>query len=130
MSPSVGSRYTMTMVDATGASVDGGRSSRLPVPPNVPVNNIWSVVVCDTQTRSVLQTDQERPTDLPTNEDGPSTCISAPNRGPTATTGSRPCPGWFAIIRLYGSLEPWFDKTWRLPDIKPVCAATGGGEAV
>jgi hypothetical protein len=23
-------------------------------------------------------------------------------------------------VRLYGPLEPWFDKTWRLPDIEPV----------
>ena len=20
---------------------------------------------------------------------------------------------WFAILRLYGPTEPWFDKTWR-----------------
>jgi hypothetical protein len=23
-----------------------------------------------------------------------------------------PRKGWFAILRLYGPLEPWFDKTW------------------
>jgi hypothetical protein len=21
--------------------------------------------------------------------------------------------GWFMILRLYGPLEPWFNKTWR-----------------
>ena len=24
-----------------------------------------------------------------------------------------PGKGWFAILRLYSPLEPWFDKTWR-----------------
>jgi len=24
---------------------------------------------------------------------------------------------WVAILRLYGPLEPWFDKTWRPGDI-------------
>lgn len=27
---------------------------------------------------------------------------------------------WFAISRLHGPLEAWFDKSWRLPDIVPV----------
>ena len=26
-----------------------------------------------------------------------------------------PGKGWFMILRLYGPLEPWFNKTWR-PD--------------
>jgi hypothetical protein len=21
--------------------------------------------------------------------------------------------GWFAILRLYGPLEPWFERTWQ-----------------
>jgi len=24
-----------------------------------------------------------------------------------------PGKGWFMILRLYGPLEPWFNKTWR-----------------
>jgi hypothetical protein len=24
-----------------------------------------------------------------------------------------PGGGWFAILRLYGPLQPWFDKTWK-----------------
>ncbi|HVY80529.1 MAG TPA: hypothetical protein VG994_06055 [Steroidobacteraceae bacterium] len=29
-----------------------------------------------------------------------------------------PGKSWFTIFRLYGPLQPWFDKTWRLPDIE------------
>jgi hypothetical protein len=28
-----------------------------------------------------------------------------------------PGKGWFAILRLYGPLEPWFEKTWRPGEI-------------
>ena len=28
-------------------------------------------------------------------------------------THTVPSKNWFAILRLYGPLEPWFDKTWR-----------------
>lgn len=24
-----------------------------------------------------------------------------------------PGKGWFVLLRLYGPLEPWFEKTWR-----------------
>lgn len=28
-----------------------------------------------------------------------------------------PGKGWFMILRLYGSLEPWFNQTWMPGDI-------------
>jgi hypothetical protein len=28
--------------------------------------------------------------------------------------------GWFAILRLYGPLETWFDKSWRPGDFELV----------
>ncbi|HYK36575.1 hypothetical protein [Alloacidobacterium sp.] len=31
-----------------------------------------------------------------------------------------PGKGCFILFRLYGPLEPWFDKTWKLPDIENV----------
>jgi hypothetical protein len=31
-----------------------------------------------------------------------------------------PGKGWFTILRLYGALEPWFDKTWRPGEIEAV----------
>ena len=47
--------------------------------------------------------------------------------GPKAPSGKEnnwiqttPKKGWFAIIRLYGPLEPWFDKTWRPGEIELV----------
>jgi len=47
--------------------------------------------------------------------------------GPTAPAGKesnwvQTIPGtrWNTILRLYGPLEPWFDKTWRPGEIAEV----------
>ena len=47
--------------------------------------------------------------------------------GPKAPAGKEanwiqtvPGKGWFAILRLYGPLEPWFDKTWKPGDFELV----------
>jgi len=29
-----------------------------------------------------------------------------------------PGKSWFVILRLYGPLEPWFDKTWQPGEIE------------
>jgi hypothetical protein len=123
-----GSQYALAFVDATDAPFDGGRTYRLHVPPQVPVNNFWSVLIYDTQTRSMLQTDQEWPSvtsqdrNLTTNADGSVDIYVGPEPPTSAHNRIQTVPGksWFAIFRLYGPLEPWFDKTWRLPDIEPV----------
>jgi len=31
-----------------------------------------------------------------------------------------PGRGWNMLFRLYGPLEPWFDKTWKLSEIELV----------
>ena len=31
---------------------------------------------------------------------------------------TRPQKSWFAILRLYGPEEAWFDKTWRPGEIE------------
>ena len=31
-----------------------------------------------------------------------------------------PGKGWFTILRLYGPLDPWFDKTWRPGEIERI----------
>jgi len=54
--------------------------------------------------------------------DGSVDVYFAPERPKDATNFIRTIPGkgWNAIFRLYGRLEPWFDKTWRLGDIEPI----------
>lgn len=133
----IGSQYAGAMVDSEGRALDGGYSYKLHIPANVPVKDFWSLVLYDNQTRSMLQTDQAFPSlnserGMVANDDG-STDIYF---GPTAPQGKEsnwiqtvPGKGWSVLLRLYGPLEPWFDKTWqpgeieRLDDI-PAVAAT------
>ncbi len=124
-----GSQYAVGIVDANGKALDGGKGYRLRVKPEVPVKDFWSAIVYDNQTRSMLQTDQDFPQvssldeGLVVNDDGSVDVYF----GPTAPAGMEnnwiqtiPGKGWNMLFRLYGPLEPWFDKTWRLSEIEPL----------
>ncbi len=117
-----GSQYAWGDRDSSGQYLDGSKSYRLTLPPNVPAKNFWSVVAYDPQTRSELQTGQPYPSrssqtgDLAENADGTIDLYF----GPEAPEGFEsnwvqtvPGKGWFTLLRLYGPLEPWFDQTWR-----------------
>jgi hypothetical protein len=56
-----GPQYAGNATDKNGNYLDGAKTYKLRLPPNVPVANFWSVTVYDTQTRSELQTDQTFP---------------------------------------------------------------------
>jgi len=123
------SQYAMAEHDADGEYLDGGRNYRLHLPGNIPVKNFWSVLVYDPQTRSMLQTDQRFPS-LSSQKTGliinPDTSVDV-YFGPEPPAGKEanwvqtiPGKGWWVMLRLYGPLEPWFDKTWQPGDIEPM----------
>jgi len=127
--PGVGSQYAYTEQDADGNYLDGSKNYRLRIPANVPAKDFWSVVIYDPQTRSELQTTQPFPSKnnkrnpLVSNPDG-STYIYF---GPKPPEGKEanwiqtiPGKGWYTLLRLYGPLEPWFDKSWRPGEIELV----------
>jgi len=120
-----GSQYMAAYIDAKGAYLDGSQTYKLHLPPNIPINNFWSVTLYDPGTRSLLQTDQPKPSinsfDEPEQNDDGSCDIYF---GPSAPAGKEknwvqtvPGKGWFTYIRLYGPLEPFFDQTWKPEDI-------------
>jgi len=124
-----GSQYALAFVDVDGSPLDGGKNYKLHLPPNIPVNNFWSAIVYDNQTRSQLQIDQDWPAvsshdeGFLVNEDGSVDIYF----GPEAPAGQEnnwiqtiPGKGWNIIFRLYGPLDPWFDKPWRLGEIEPI----------
>jgi hypothetical protein len=124
-----GSQYAVATQDADHNYFDGAKDYRLHLPPKVPINNFWSVIPYDTQTRSVLQTDQR---DTALTSDSGTVKANADGSvdiyfGPKAPAGNEsnwiqtvPGKGWFTMLRLYGALEPWFDKTWRPGEIEEV----------
>jgi len=124
-----GSAYAATTKDAKGQYLDGGKTYKVTLPAPIPVNNFWSFMVYSGQHRSMLETDQKSagldsnsPSIRP-NQDGSSTVWFGPE-APEGHEGNwiQTLPGksYLAILRLYGPLEPWFDKTWKPGDFELV----------
>ncbi|PWB80782.1 MAG: hypothetical protein C3F08_03540, partial [Candidatus Methylomirabilota bacterium] len=125
----VGSAYGGAFVDSEGKPLDGSKTYKIHLPPNIPAKNFWSFVVYDNQTRSMLQTDQQFPS-IGSQKKGivinPDTSVDV-WFGPTAPAGHEanwvqtvPGKGWSVLIRIYGPLQPWFDKTWKPGEIELV----------
>jgi len=122
-----GSQYAMINTDKDAKYLDGGKNYRLHIPASVPAKDFWSVVLYDPQTRSELQTSQPFPSknnkrdELVVNADGSVDLDFGPKpiKGKEQNwTQTVPGKGWFALLRLYGPLEPWFDQSWRPGDIE------------
>jgi hypothetical protein len=118
----MGSQYAAAFVDSKGKPLDGGKTYKIHLPPNIPAKDFWSFVVYDNQTRSMLQTDQQFPS-IGSQKDG--IVVNSDSSvdvwfGPTAPRGHEanwvqtvPGKGWNVLFRLYGPEQSWFDKTWK-----------------
>ncbi|MEE9449778.1 MAG: DUF1254 domain-containing protein [Ignavibacteriaceae bacterium] len=125
----VGSDYAITYLDANKNPFDGSKKYKLHIPANAPAKDFWAVTIYDSQTRSMLQTDQPFPTvgsqseELIQNEDGSYDVYF----GPEPPKGYEnnwlqtiPGKSWFVALRIYGPLEPWINKTWKPGEIELV----------
>ncbi|MDW5290584.1 DUF1254 domain-containing protein [Formosa sp. PL04] len=124
--PGKGSDYGIAYVDANKKAMDGAKTYKVTLPANVPVDNFWAFTIYDTQTRSMLQTDQPKPSvgsqtkGFKKNKDGSMDVYFSP-KAPKGFEGNwlQTIPGksWFTLLRMYGPLKPWLDKTWRPGEI-------------
>ena len=124
--PGVGQAYLGGYTDKAGRALDGAKTYRLRVPANVPAKNFFSLTLYDVSTRCLIDNPQQRADrssrhDLVKNKDGSIDLYV----GPEAPEGfernwipSVPGRAWFAYFRLYGPLQPHFDRTWKLPDFE------------
>ncbi len=124
-----GSVYAVAAHDAKGNYLDGSKTYTVTLPGPIPVNNFWSFMVYDGQTRAMLETDQKHagldnlnPSVKP-NPDGSYTIWFGP-RPPRGHEGNwvqtMPGKSFNVLLRLYGPLQPWFDKTWKPGDFERV----------
>lgn len=99
------------------------------IPADVPAKDFWSIVVYDPQTRSELQTTQPYPSKnsrrdaLESNPDGSIDLLFGPTSPDGPSTNwiqTVPGKGWFTLLRLYGPLESWFDKSWQAGEVEPI----------
>ena len=131
--PGVGSQYLLAMQDANKQFFDGGKTYRLTLPKGIPYANFWSLTLYDNQTRSMLATPQNHPRagsqsyPSPAAQpaaDGSTTIYFGPQQPAGVARGNwiqtMPGKGWFVILRLYGPLEPFFDKSWRPGEVEEV----------
>ena len=113
----IGSQYLMTVKDADGNRLDGGKTYRVTLPPDIPAARFWSFTLYDNETRSMLQTPQRFPRagsqSYPTpaataNADGSTTITFGPERPSDSPEGNwiqtTEGKGWFPILRLYSPL--------------------------
>ncbi len=128
-----GSQYLWAYRDGSGAFLDGAKTYKLRVPPNIPAKAFWSVVVYDALSRSELQNGQPLPSvssyTIPkVNADGQIDIYFGPDAPNTDVNWIRTVAGkgWFPIFRFYGPTEPFSDKAWVLNDIELATDATGG----
>ena len=118
----LGSQYASAATDKDGNYLDGAKNYKLNIPANPPAKDFWSIVLYDPQTRSELQTSQTFPSK---NNKRDKLIMNADSSvdlyfGPKAPAGKEanwtqtvPGKNWFAYLRMYGPLEPYFDKTWK-----------------
>ncbi|MFC8383396.1 DUF1254 domain-containing protein [Nocardia sp. NPDC057272] len=129
----VGSQYLVANLDADGQPFDGAKTYRVRLPKDIPAARFWSLNLYDNQTRSLLQTEQRYPRagsqafPSPAAEaeaDGSTVvyCSPAQPNGVAASNWIQTDPdkGWFAILRCYSPLQPFFDKTWRAGEFEVV----------
>ena len=125
-----GQMYLISIRDKDGDAFDGGKTYRLTVPPNPPVEQYWSVTAYDRQTHALIR-NMDRASrssqipDLQKNADGSIDIYF----GPTAPAGkdsnwipTDPARKFELMFRAYAPTKPLFEKTWVLPDVEKVAA--------
>jgi hypothetical protein len=130
-----GMGYGGMFLDSRGRALAGDRSYVINVPPDPPVEIFWAITVYDVDTRGMVRTNQERAErgsrheGIRSKPDG-STPIFV---GPKAPKGwednwikSIPGRAWFPYFRFYGPTRPFFDQSWKLPQIEEVDFTTFG----
>ncbi len=120
-----GQFYSISIRDKDGNDFDGGKTYRLNVPPNVPVEQYWSVTAYDRQTHALIRnvpraSRSSQIPDLIKNEDGSIDLYFGPNapQGRDANwVPTDPKRKFELMFRAYGPTKAFFDKEWVLPDV-------------
>jgi hypothetical protein len=121
-----GQFYLISIRDKNGNGYDGGATYRLTVPPQVPVEQYWSVTAYDRETHALIR-DMPRASrssqiaGLHKNDDGSVEVYF----GPIAPAGKE--ANWVPtdakrrfelMFRFYAPTKALFEKSWVLPDVE------------
>lgn len=123
-----GQFYLLSIAGGDGQPLDGARSYRLTVPPDVPVEQYWSATVYDRQTHALVRhmdraSRASNANDLATNPDGSVDVYFGPEppAGREANwVPTDPLREFEVMFRFYAPTAALFDKSWTLPDIERI----------
>jgi hypothetical protein len=127
--PGVGSAYLGGYRDSDGAWLDGSEDYKLTIPSNAPMKQFWSVTVYNQANRCLInngtgRADRSSRHDLVENADGSVDLYFGPGDAPEGMENNFvqtiAGEGFFVYFRLYAPTEPYFERSWRLPDVEKV----------
>jgi hypothetical protein len=122
----LGSKYPIAIRDADGNLLDGNKSYKLRLPPNIPALLYWAVTIYNPADGTMPETQQQFPSrnqydNVTTNPDGsvelffgPSRPAGAPERNWIQTLRDH---DFMIAVRLYGTNATFYDQTWKPDDI-------------
>ena len=126
--PGAGQVYMTTKRDSQGRMLRADKNYKLHVPKGVPVEQFWALTLYSENTRRAYDNGgkdvrsvnlDSRLKDLKYNADGSVDLYVGP-KAPKGfemnhmkTAGD---DGWFVYFRLYAPSQPFFDKSYKLPD--------------
>jgi hypothetical protein len=123
-----GQFYSISIRDKDGDAFDGSKTYRLHVPPNVPVEQYWSVTAYDRETHALIKgvnraSRASNAAEVQKNDDGSVDIYFGPQ--PPAGKESNwvptdPARKFELMARFYAPKKEFFDKVWKLPDVEKV----------
>jgi hypothetical protein len=125
-----GQFYLISIKDKDGNAFDGGKSYRLTVPANPPVEQYWSTTAYDRMTHALIRNmpRASRSSQIPEMQKNADGSVDV-YFGPAAPAGKEsnwvptdPKRGFELMFRAYAPTNVFFDKTWKLPDVEKVAA--------
>jgi len=123
-----GQMYLISIKDKDGENFDGGKTYKLTVPANPPIEQYWSVTAYDRETHALIRNMDRasRSSQIPEmlkNADGSIDVFF----GPAAPEGKEanwvptdPARGFELMARFYAPTKALFDGSWTLPDVEEI----------
>jgi len=121
-----GQYYLISIRDKDGNAFDGGKTYRLRVPANPPIEQYWSVTAYDRETHALIRNmaRASRSSQIPEMQKNADGSVDV-YFGPVAPAGNEsnwlptdPMRGFELMFRLYAPKKEFFDKVWVLPDVE------------
>lgn len=125
-----GQFYSISIRDKDGDAFDGAKTYRLNVPPNVPVDQYWSVTAYDRETHALIKgmpraSRASNVSDIAKNADGSVDIYFGPKPPDGKDSNwvpTDPERKFELMARFYGPKKEFFDKVWKLPDVEKLSA--------